>query len=327
MTERKTHLDGVAVLTLLMCCALWGLNHSVTKLTLDHLPPLLQAGLRSLGAALLVALWARWRGHSLSMRNGTLTGGLLAGTTFALEFACIFIGLQYTQASRMIVFIYLAPFVVALGMPLVARSERTTPLQLLGLGVAFGGVAWAFAEGLTGPGRPGQEQRWIGDALGLLAALLWGANTLTIRASRLASASPVQTLYYQLAISGPLLVAASLLAGEVWPAPAQLGLRPWLLMGFQTVLVTFASYLLWFWLLRRYPATRVTAFTLLTPLFGLLAGVLLLGEPLTLRLGVACAAVVVGIALVNRPPRRVELAAAAPPGLSPARSTPGPGRT
>jgi drug/metabolite transporter (DMT)-like permease len=325
MTDRKTHLDGVAVITLVTCCALWGLNHSITKLTLEHLPPLLQAGLRSLGAALLVALWARWRGHSLSMRNGTLTGGLLAGTTFALEFACIFVGLQFTQASRMIVFIYLAPFVVALGMPLVARSERPTALQLLGLGVAFSGVAWAFAEGLTDSAGPGQAQRWIGDALGLLAALLWGANTLTIRASRLATASPVQTLFYQLAVSGPLLVAASLLEGEVWPAPGRLGLKPWLLMGFQTVVVTFASYLVWFWLLRRYPAMRVSAFTLLTPLFGLLAGVLLLGEPLTLRLGVACAAVVLGIALVNRPPRRADVAAAA--ALSPARSPSGPGRT
>lgn len=315
MSDRKTHLDALAVFTLLMCCALWGLNQTVAKLTLEHLPPLLQAGLRSLGAALLVALWARWRGISLSTANGTLAGGLLAGATFAAEFACIFTGLQYTQASRMIVFIYLAPFVVALGMPLVARSERPTAAQLLGLGVAFGGVAWAFAEGLSDSGA-GHDARWIGDALGLLAALLWGANTLTIRGSRLASAVPVQTLYYQLAISGPLLVAASLLAGEVWPAPALLPLQAWGLMAFQTVVVTFATYLLWFWLLRRYPATRVTAFTLLTPMFGLLAGVGLLGEPLTLRLGVACAAVVLGIALVNRRP-----ATNLPdPLLSPARS-------
>jgi drug/metabolite transporter (DMT)-like permease len=322
MIERKSHLDTVAVFTLLLCCALWGLNQVVTKLTLFYLPPLLQAGLRSLGAALLVALWARSRGISLSTRNGTLTGGLLAGLTFALEFGCIYTGLQFTQASRMVVFIYVAPFVVALGMPLVARSERPTPLQLLGLGIAFGGVAWAFAEGLTGGADHGK--RWIGDALGLLAAVLWGSNTLAIRGSRLATASPEQTLYYQLALSGPLLVAASLLAGEVWPAPLQLGLRPWLLMAFQAVVISFASYLLWFWLLRRYPATRVTAFTLLTPLFGLLAGVGLLGEPLTLRLGVACAAVVAGLALVNRRPAAPAPGAAA---LSPARSAPAQRRT
>jgi drug/metabolite transporter (DMT)-like permease len=309
MSDRKLQLDGLAVVSLVACCALWGLNHAVTKLTLVDVPPLLQAGVRSLGAALLVALWARWRGISLSMSNGTLVGGLLAGSTFGLEFGCIFTGLQYTQASRMIVFIYLAPFVVALGSPLVARSERPAAAQWLGLGVAFSGVAWAFAEGLggAGGGRDGVDhgQRWIGDTLGVLAAVLWGANTLTIRASRLATAAPEQTLFYQVAISGPLLVAASLLAGETWPLPRQLGLRPWLLMGFQTGVVTFASYLVWFWLVRHYPATRVTAFTLLTPMFGLCAGVVLLGEPLTLRLGVACAAVVLGLALVNRAPRPV----------------------
>lgn len=302
MPDRRTHLDALAVVLLLGCCALWGLNHAITKLTLADVPPLLQAGLRSLGAAVLVALWAWGRGVSLSLRNGTLVGGLMAGTTFALEFGCIFIGLQYTEASRMIVFIYLSPFVVALGMPLIARSERLQPLQLLGLALAFSGVFWAFAEGLSSSDSA-YPQRWIGDALGLLAAVLWGSNTLAIRGSRLATAEPVQTLFYQLAVSGPLLVGASWLAGEAWPAPGQLSLRPWLLLGFQTVVVTSVSYLVWFWLLRRYPATRVTAFTLLTPMFGLWAGVALLGEPLTLRLAVACAAVALGIALVNRPPR------------------------
>jgi len=301
MSDRKTRLDTVAVASLLLCCALWGLNQTVTKLTLADIPPLLQAGVRSLGAAALVALWAGRRGISLSMRNGTLAGGLLAGSLFAAEFACIFIGLQYTQASRMIVFIYLAPFIVALGMPLVARSERPTPRQLLGLAVAFAGVAWAFGEGLGS--QASASQQWLGDALGVLAAVLWGATTLAIRGSRLAVASPEQTLYYQLAVSGVLLTAASLAVGETWPAWASLGAQPLWLMGFQTVAVTFASYLLWFWLMRHYPATAITSFTLLTPLFGLLAGVWLLGEPLTLRLGVACAAVALGIALVNRPPR------------------------
>lgn len=301
MSDRKTRLDAVAVSSLLLCCALWGLNQTVTKLTLADIPPLLQAGARSLVAAALVALWAARRGISLSLRNGTLAGGLLAGSLFAAEFACIFVGLQYTQASRMIVFIYLSPFVVALGMPLVARSERPTARQLLGLAVAFAGVAWAFGEGLGS--RAGGSRQWLGDALGLLAAVLWGATTLAIRGSRLASAAPEQTLYYQLAVSGVLLTAASLAVGEAWPALGSLGPQPLWLMGFQTVLVTFASYLLWFWLMRHYPATAITSFTLLTPLFGLLAGVWLLGEPLTLRLGVACAAVVLGIALVNRAPR------------------------
>ncbi len=312
MTDRRTRLDALAVTTLVGCCALWGLNHAITKLTLAEIPPLLQAGARSVVAALLVAAWAGWQGISLSLRNGTLAGGLLAGATFAAEFACIYTGLQYTEASRMIVFIYLAPFVVALGMPLVVHSERPSAAQLAGLAVAFSGVAWAFAEGLNGSAAPGQDKRWIGDALGVLAAVLWGCNTLVLRGSRLATATPVQTLFYQLAISGLLLVAGSWAAGEAWPAPAQLSSQAWALMGFQTVVVSFVSYLLWFWLLRRYPATQVTAFTLLTPLAGLLAGVGLLGEPLTLRLAVACGTVALGIALVSRAPARLSPAGTAP---------------
>lgn len=305
MTDRHIKLDSLALFTLLGCCALWGLNHVITKATLAEIPPLLQAGVRSVGAAVLVALWARARGISLDLRNGTLPGGLLAGATFAAEFACIYWGLQYTEASRMIVFIYLAPFVVALGMPLVARSERPSAAQLAGLAVAFSGVAWAFAEGLTDSAGPGQEKRWLGDALGVLAAVLWGANTLVLRGSRLATATPVQALFYQLAVSGPLLLAGSVLMGEAWPAAGQLSTQAWAMMGFQTVVVSFVSYLLWFWLLRRYQATQVTSFTLLTPLFGMLAGVVLLDEPLTLRLAVACGTVALGIALVSRTPARV----------------------
>ena len=263
------------------------------------MPPLTQAAIRSLGAALLVALWARGRGISLDPRNGTLRGGVLAGLLFALEFGCIFVGLQYTTASRMVVFIYLAPFVVALGMPLVAKTERPDAVQLMGLGAAFAGVAWAFAEGWSAPGA-GQRQ-WLGDALGIVAAMLWGGTTLVIRGSRLGTAAPELTLLYQLAISGTALAVAAVVAGERWPVQWPLAVIG--LVGYQTVIVCFASYLLWFWLIRHYPATRLSAFTLLTPLLGLWAGVVLLGEPLTARLLAACAAVAIGIAVVNRPPR------------------------
>jgi drug/metabolite transporter (DMT)-like permease len=295
-TERKSHLDSFAVVSLLLCCVLWGLNQVAAKAALSEIGPLWQAGLRSLGAAALVALWARWRGIALLRRDGSLSGGLLAGLLFGLEFACIFIGLQFTSASRMVVFIYLSPFVVALGMPFISRAERLTLRQSAGLLLAFGAVAWAFAEGF-GAGSASDRQ-WLGDALGLLAALLWGGTTLAIRATRLAQASAEKTLLYQLGISGLGLALAALLVGE--PAPLQWSLRLGGLMFFQTAIVSFASYLLWFWLIRHYPATRLASFTLATPLFGLLAGVLLLGEPLTLRLLVALAALAAGIALVNR---------------------------
>ncbi len=293
---RKATLDAVALVTLVVCCATWGLSQVAAKVSLAEVPPLLQSGVRSLGAALLLLAWARWRGLAVFARDGTGLPGLAAGVLFALEFACLFIGLQYTSASRMAVFLYLAPFVVALGMPLISRQERLAPAQWAGLVVAFGGVVWAFAEGFVSPAVG--PQQWIGDLLGIAAAVLWGATTLVLRATRLSTALPEKTLLYQLVLSGVSLTAASLATGEPWPG--RLSATVAWAMVFQVVVVTFASYLAWFWLVRHYVATKVSAFTLLTPVFGLLAGVGLLGEPLTLRLAVALVAVCAGIWLVNR---------------------------
>jgi drug/metabolite transporter (DMT)-like permease len=294
--DRRDRLDALAIVLLVTCCALWGLNQVAAKVTLVEIPPLMQASARSLGAALLLGLWARARGIPLWQADGTSSAGLLAGSLFAAEFACIFIGLQFTSASRMAVFLYLAPFVVALGMPLLLRSERLRALQVAGLLAAFGGVVWAFSEGFAQPAAG--PRQWLGDALGISAALLWGLTTLVVRASRLSSAAPEKTLLWQLAVSGVALAAGSAALGENLHGPlTSASLLP---LAFQTVVVTFASYLVWFWLVRHYPATRVSAFTLLTPIFGLLAGVLLLDEPATARLIVALAAVVAGIALVNR---------------------------
>ena len=299
MTDRKTQLDLFAVCCLIGCAALWGLNQTATKLALAEIPPLLQAAARSAGAALLLGLWAARKRIPLGPGNGTLGGGLLAGLLFALEFGCIFVGLQYTSASRMVVFIYLAPIVVAVAMPLVAPAERLRGPQFAGLGLAFAGLVWAFAEGFSAPAAG--PRQWLGDALGAVAALLWAGTTLTIRATRLSSAAPEQTLMYQLLISGGLLGLAGLLHGEQWPASASA--LAWGSLVFQAGVVTFASYLLWFWLVRHYPATKISAFTLLTPVFGLLFGVLLLHEALTARLVLALVAVSAGIWLVSRPAR------------------------
>ena len=296
MTERKSHLDTLAVASLVGCCFLWGLNQVAAKAAMPEVPPLWQAASRSLGGAALVALWARLRGIRLFTHDATLPGGLLAGALFAAEFLCIFVGLQFTTASRMAVFIYISPFVVALGMPFIAHAEALSRAQLAGLLLAFAGVAWAFAEGFTKPAA-GPHQL-LGDGLGVLAGVLWGATTLAIRATKLSAASAEKTLLYQLAISGALLLLIAVMQGA--PLPTRLSTLAWASMGFQIVIVTALSYLVWFWLIRTYPATRLASFTLLTPVFGLLLGALLLGEPITARLVVALAAVATGIVLVNR---------------------------
>ena len=296
MTERKTHVDAIAVVLIVSCCFLWGLNQVAAKAAMPEVPALWQAASRSLIGALLVWGWARFRGVSMLTPDATWRGGLLAGALFGAEFLCIFIGLQFTTASRMVVFIYISPFVVALGMPFIARSEHLSRWQVAGLLLAFAGVAWAFAEGFTTPAA-GPHQL-LGDALGVAAGVLWGATTLAIRGSALAGAAAEKTLWYQLAISGVLLTGAALAVGT--PVPHALSALAWSAMLFQIVIVTFVSYLVWFWLVRHYPATRLASFTLLTPVFGLLMGALLLNEPITARLLIALVAVAAGIVLVNR---------------------------
>lgn len=296
MPERKSHLDTLAVACLIGCCFLWGLNQVAAKAAMPEVPPLWQAAARSLGGAALIAAWARWRGIRIFTRDATLPGGLLAGALFAAEFLCIFVGLQFTTASRMVVFIYISPFVVALGMPFIAHAERLSRTQMAGLLLAFAGVAWAFAEGFTRPAAGAHQL--LGDGLGVLAGVLWGATTLAIRGTQLSSASAEKTLLYQLAVSGALLLLAALAQGA--PLPTRLSTLAWASLGFQIVIVTAVSYLVWFWLIRSYPATRLASFTLLTPVFGLLLGALLLGEPITTRLVAALAAVAAGIVLVNR---------------------------
>ncbi|MBB3180250.1 DMT family transporter [Variovorax sp. Sphag1AA] len=294
MTDRKDHLDSRATALLLACCAFWGLQQILIKTTVAEVPPLWQAAIRMSGAVMLLWLWCRWRGVPLFERDGTLKGGLLAGALFAGEFTCIYLGLQRTSASRLTVFLYTSPFVVALLLPRFVRSEQLRGVQWIGLAIAFCGVVLAFSESF-GHSTSGQLH---GDALALMAGILWGLTTLAIRTTRLATASAEKALFYQIAVTALILPVLSLALGEQWGF--SYSGYAWFSIALQTAIGAFASYLAWMWMLRHYPATRISSFTFLTPLFALVFGVVLLSEPLTLQLMLALAGVALGIVLVNR---------------------------
>ena len=295
---RKDHLDALAVGLLLACCLFWGFQQVLVKATLPGLAPVFQAAIRSVGATALLWLWCRARGVALFERDGSLGAGLLAGALFAAEFACIYSGLQFTTASRLTVFLYTSPFWVALLVPLFAATERLRRQQWLGLVIAFVAVVFALRDGLSSAAL--SPQAWIGDALALAAGMFWGLTTVVIRGSRLTRISAEKLLFYQLAVSALILPLLSLGLGEVWRWDFDTFTVTSLLL--QTVVGAFASYLAWMWMLGHYPATRISAFSFLTPLFALLFGALWLGEPVTPGLLLALAGVAVGIVLVNRRP-------------------------
>jgi drug/metabolite transporter (DMT)-like permease len=294
MVERKTHLDGIAVSLLLVCCLFWGVQQVLIKATLAELPPFFQASLRFIGATALLMLWCKWRNVPLWGRDGSLKPGVIAGVLFAVEFSAIYMGLQYTSASRLTVFLYTSPFWVAVLVPLWVPSEKMGKWQWLGLMLAFCGVALAMFDGFSST-LPGH---WVGDVLALAAGLGWGLTTVVIRTSILAKLSAEKLLFYQIAISAVLLTLVSWAVGERWQ-------HTW--SGFaissmliQTIVGAFISYLAWMWMLGRYPATKISGFVFLTPLSALLVGSLWLGEALTLPLMLGLVCVAVGMLLVNR---------------------------
>lgn len=293
MSAERRPLDSSAFALLTLLSFLWGAQQVVVKLTAPYISLVMQCGIRSLLAAILVLAWARARGIALTERDGTLRPGVLAGFLFSLEFFFIYAGLGHTAASRMVVFLYLAPPLTALGLAWFVPGERLRPRQWFGIFVSFAGVMLAFSEGFLAA----RQSTWIGDVLGVLAAISWAATTVVVRGSALARASATKTLLYQVGAAGVLLTIASKLMGE----PGVIAVTPAAVASivYQGAIVAFASFLVWFWLLTRYYAARMAAFSFLTPLFGVLAGVIVLAEPLTPSFVVAAALVASGIALVN----------------------------
>ena len=294
MMERKP-LDASAVALMLGLCVFWGLQQVAVKLALPHMGAIMQIGLRSAIAALLVCVVIWWHGGG-SLKAGTLRPGIIAGTLFAVEFICVAAGLEFTTASHMSVFLYTAPVFTVLGLHWLVPGERLGPVQWAGVLAAFAGIAVAFSGGFSAQGRDWMHML-IGDALGVMGGAFWGATTVWIRRSALSEAPPTATLLYQLGVCGIVMTGVALALGQ--GASVTMTGVVWASLFFQSVIIAFLSFLLWFWMLRRYLASRLTVFSFMTPLFGVGFGVLLLNDPIDARFAAGAALVMTGVILVN----------------------------
>lgn len=288
-------LDALAISVTVALCLTWGFNQAAIKLAIHDIPPLIQSAARSVIAAFLVGAWTQLRGIPLFKRDGTLPAGIATGALFTLEFVLIYRGLIWTTATRAVLFIYLAPFFVVLGSRWFIPGDHFHPSQWFGLLMSFVGIVIAF--GLPTPAA--DPHQMLGDLMMVGGAAAWAATTLVIKASPLNRVSAEKTMLYQLVVSAPLLAAVALVYGEhITAMPSALALDA---LVYQAVWVVSVTYVVWFALVVRYSANRLSAFTFLTPLFGVAAGHLVLNEPLTPPFALAVAFVAFGLVLVNRP--------------------------
>ena len=282
------------MVTLVVLCASWGLQQISIKIAIEGIPPLMQAGMRSVGAGVLVFIWMTLRNRNLWAKDGSLGWGIAVGLIFSVEFLMIYWGLKFTNASRAVIFLNTMPFFTALGAHWFIPTERMQVRHIAGLCCAFIGILAAFSESFNLP----DARMLVGDSMLLAGALLWAAVTVTIKASPLSRIPASKNLLYQLAVSAVILPVCSLALGE----PTVFRITP-LIAGcvlYQIVWVAFVTYLVWFWLINNYPASRLSAFIFLTPIFGVLEGALLLRERVTPRLMLALVLVSAGIYVVNR---------------------------
>ncbi|MGG5288702.1 DMT family transporter [Pseudomonas shirazensis] len=297
MSAARKNPDAFALQLMLGLCLIWGSQQVMIKWAAADIAPVMQAAFRSGIAAVLVGLLICWRG-GWGQVGSTWRAGLLAGALFGLEFMFIAEGLKLTSAAHMSVFLYTAPIFTALGLHFMLPSERLRLLQWLGILLSFAGIALAFAGGVQLDQIDGRTL--LGDAFGVLAGLAWGATTVVVRGSRLSEAPATLTLFYQLMVGFVGLLLIALLSGQI----GMVTLTP-LAMGsvlFQGVVVSFVSYLTWFWLLRKYLASNLAVFSFITPLFGVTFGVVLLGEPLSVNFVLGAVMVLLGVVLVSAEP-------------------------
>jgi drug/metabolite transporter (DMT)-like permease len=291
--ETKDYLDLRAVVILIIVTLLWGFNHPVIKISNQGVSPIFASTLRSIVASICGLIYCLTRREKVFHQGVMLFHGVMVGILFGIEFACIYFGLLYTDAARSVLFVYLSPFVVAIGAHFFLKGDQLTFLKSLGLVLAFAGIFVVFG----GRPRTAKPATYYGDMLQIAAAVLWGATTLYIKKFMAGKVQPINTFLYQLFFSIPILLIVSIILEPKWFYK----IDPYVVgsLFYQSVIIAFITYFVWFKLIHQYSVSRLSAFTFLTPIFGVFFGVFFLNEELTVSLMIGLPLVSAGIFLVN----------------------------
>lgn len=297
MDSRKP-LDMLATSLMGVLCLIWALQQIVLKAAASDVSPMLQIGLRSGIAVVLVVLVMRCRREAFNWRDGTMIPGVITGLLFTLEFLLLGEAIRFTSASHVVVFLYTAPVFASLAMHYYLPEERLRGVQWLGVLLAISGLAYTFfsRSQLGISAEVNGSRAFLGDCLALLGGVVWGVATAVIRCSSLARASSSKILIYHLSITFVLVSGFALFIGQ---ASFNNSALAWKSLLFQALVVSFGSFFGWLWLMKRYLASMLGAFSFLTPMFGIILGWLLLDEPIEASFLQGGVLVLIGVFLVT----------------------------
>ncbi len=294
--DRRDAVDLAAAAIMVGLTFSWGLNYVAAKISYAGYDPVFVSIARSIIGGLCVLGWCWLRGIKLFEPDGSLVAGIVVGVLFGVEFLCLYIGLEYTTVARNTLLVNTMPFWVLIGGHFLL-GERINARKLGGLVLAFCGLVAVFSDGIVG----GTDTTLMGDLLSLGSGILWAATSIVIKRSKLVETSAEKLLLYQLAGAAIVGVLVMPFAGPPIRAVTTVST---LALLFQSLYIVAFTYVLWFWLLRRYPASGLSSFAFLSPVFGVLCGAVILGEAPTLRIFVALGLIAIGLIIVNRPARK-----------------------
>ena len=291
MKQQQT-MDITGAALLIGFAVVLAFNQVVIKVTNDAFQPAFQAGLRSVGAIVLIWAWMTWKTQYVRLPRRLWPVGAWAGFLFAAEFICLFTALDLTSVARVSILFYSMPVWLAIFAHFLLPGEQLTPARALGLALAMAGVTWAVLER-----DPVTGGSLLGDVLAIIAALSWAAIALTVRLSRLREETPETQLFVQQLVAAPILIGFGLWVGDPITDPTTLH---WAGVMYQTVIVAFAGFLLWFYLVAKYSASGVASFSFLSPVFAVFMGWGILGERIGVGTWGALILVSLGLILINR---------------------------
>jgi len=286
-------LDVKAAALAVLVSLFWGANPVAIKLGLLDAPPIRLAWMRFLVGGLVIALWAWATGRLARFRvePGEWRPLIFVGLLFTAQVGTINVGTSLTSAAHAAILLNLYAVHTVVLAHFLIPGDRLTLKKAAGVLIAYAGIVFLFARQVTQGATT-----LLGDVIMVVSAFLLAERTVYL-ARAVQRLDPGKLLLAQAVIGTTLFILISL---AVEPAPTRWTARLAGSIAFQGVVVAGFNFVVNLWLLRHYRPSALAAFFMTQPLFGVAAAALVTGDPLTLDLLVACAAVAVGIGLTSR---------------------------